>query len=323
MVSLRSIHQDNDYPLVSVVIPSLNMAEFISTAIDSVLAQDYQRVEIIVVDANSTDDTAQILDRYHDRIMAIIDLDHGQSEAINKGFSVARGDILCWLNADDHYLPGAISTAVNALQADPDIGLVYGDAIATDLSGREFGRRMNVGPGTHRDLVYSKCFIVQPASFWTREVWQRAGPLRVDLNYALDYDFFMKALAETTAQYIPVPMARERLHAGAKTYNGRMERIREIRDASISNGGVDLPLAFRPEGAAALLFELIAQIRKGDLSEATTSLQQIWRWSRPRWRFLGFVFAGINNGKPLSKLRLHTNRLHGQLSLGKANRQAA
>ena len=301
-------------PLVSVVIPSLNMAEFIATAIDSVLAQDYPNVEIIVVDGKSDDGTSKILNRYHDRIATIIDADHGQSEAINKGFAVARGQIFAWLNADDHYLPGAISTAVAVLESEPDIGLVYGDAIATDVRGREFGRRMNVGPGTHRDLVFTRCFIVQPASFWTREVWQDAGPLRVDYRYALDYDFFMKALAITTAKYVPTPMARERLHGGAKTFNGRMERIAEIRDASITNGGVDLPIAFRPEGAAALLFETFGQLRSGHISAARDSAEQIWRWGRPRWRFALFAIAGVKDGDSLSLLRLYSNRLHGKIS---------
>ena len=290
------------------------MAEFIATAIDSILAQDYPHIEIIVVDGNSNDGTHEILNRYHDRIITISDTDHGQSEAINKGFAVARGQILAWLNADDHYLPKAVSTAVEALQQEPDVGLVYGDAIATDVRGREFGRRMNVGPGTHRDLVYSRCFIVQPASFWTREVWQEAGPLRVDYRYALDYDFFMKALAITEAQYIPTPMARERLHGGAKTFNGRMERIREIRDASITNGGVDLPIAFRPEGAAAVLFELIDELRSGDTTAARKSATQMWRWGRPRWRFVLFALAGLKDGESLSMLRLYSNRLHGKLT---------
>ena len=299
------------------------MAEFIATAIDSILAQDYPHIEIIVVDGNSNDGTHEILNRYHDRIITISDTDHGQSEAINKGFAVARGQILAWLNADDHYLPKAVSTAVEALQQDPDVGLVYGDAIATDVRGREFGRRMNVGPGTHRDLVYSRCFIVQPASFWTREVWQEAGPLRVDYRYALDYDFFMKALAITEAQYIPTPMARERLHGGAKTFNGRMERIREIRDASITNGGVDLPIAFRPEGAAAVLFELIDELRSGDTTAARKSATQMWRWGRPRWRFVLFALAGLKDGESLSMLRLYSNRLHGKLTRTGEKVQAA
>lgn len=299
------------------------MAEFIATAIDSILAQDYPHIEIIVVDGNSNDGTHEILNRYHDRIITISDTDHGQSEAINKGFAVARGQILAWLNADDHYLPKAVSTAVEALQQEPDVGLVYGDAIATDVRGREFGRRMNVGPGTHRDLVYSRCFIVQPASFWTREVWQEAGPLRVDYRYALDYDFFMKALAITEAQYIPTPMARERLHGGAKTFNGRMERIREIRDASITNGGVDLPIAFRPEGAAAVLFELIDELRSGDTTAARKSATQMWRWGRPRWRFVLFALAGLKDGESLSMLRLYSNRLHGKLTRTGEKVQAA
>src|SRR5258708_18654935 len=106
-------------PRVTIVPPSYNMAEFLEQTIQSVVAQDYPILEYIVMDACSTDGTQEILRRYQDRLRYVSAPDLGAPDAINRGFSLGDGDIFAWLNADDTYLPGAIATAVAALQSDP------------------------------------------------------------------------------------------------------------------------------------------------------------------------------------------------------------
>src|SRR6266545_6693676 len=107
----------SDQPLVSIITPSLNQAAFIAAAIESVLMQDYPSIEYIVVDGGSSDGTLEILKRYGDRVRWISEPDAGQSDAIDKGVRLTHGEILAWLNADDLYLPRAVSAAVAALAA--------------------------------------------------------------------------------------------------------------------------------------------------------------------------------------------------------------
>jgi glycosyltransferase involved in cell wall biosynthesis len=130
-----------EQPLVSIVTPSFNQADFLEATIESVLSQDYPRIEYIIVDGGSTDGCVDILSRYSDRIdYWISEPDAGQTDAINKGFDRAKGQIFAWLNSDDVYKPGAVSEAVAFLHENPDVGMVYGDADFIDDAGNWIGR---------------------------------------------------------------------------------------------------------------------------------------------------------------------------------------
>src|SRR5579859_651809 len=112
------------------------MGRFLEATIQSVLSQDYPNIEYIVMDAGSTDETLAILERYKDRLQFHSGTDAGTADAINKGFARSHGSIFAYLNADDIYLPGAISTALRALASEPKAGVVYGDANWVDEQGR-------------------------------------------------------------------------------------------------------------------------------------------------------------------------------------------
>src|SRR5450432_4663135 len=122
-------------PLVTVVTPSYNQGHFIRATIESVLSQDYPQVEYIIMDGGSTDQTASVVRDYASRLTFISEKDRGQSHAINKGFQMAKGSILAWLNSDDFYLPGSIGTAVDSLQGNAAAGAVYGEGYLIDRSG--------------------------------------------------------------------------------------------------------------------------------------------------------------------------------------------
>src|SRR5512136_1965980 len=128
-------------PLVTVITPSFNQAQFLEATILSVLNQDYPKLEYFVMDGGSTDGSLEIIKKYESRLTGwVSEKDHGQTDAINKGFSRARGDILAWLNSDDTYEINAVREAVAYLRERPEIGLVYGDANFIDESGRIIGR---------------------------------------------------------------------------------------------------------------------------------------------------------------------------------------
>jgi glycosyltransferase involved in cell wall biosynthesis len=122
-------------PLVTIVTPTLNMGHFLEETIQSVLSQDYPHIEYIVIDGGSTDQTLDILERYRGQLQFYSAPDGGTADAINRGFRKARGAIWTYLNADDTYLPGAVSTAVCRLLEKPDIAGIYGDAYWVNEEG--------------------------------------------------------------------------------------------------------------------------------------------------------------------------------------------
>ncbi len=248
--SSRKVSAAVQQPLVSIITPSYNQARFIEQAIQSVLSQDYPALEYIVIDGGSTDGTRAILESYGDRVRWISEPDNGQANAINKGFALARGDILAWINADDFYAPGAIRTVVAYFQAHPDVSLLYGDVIAIDEAGKVYGRRKNVRPTTREILIHEDDPIVQPGAFWRADLWRRVGELDDRLHYTMDYDFWIRAAEQHTLTYLPVALAYERLHAQAKTATGSIKRLEEIEQLVYRYGGTTLPRKFHAEAAA-------------------------------------------------------------------------
>lgn len=211
-------------PLVSIVMPSLNQGEFIRRSIESVLIQDYAPIELIVVDGRSADGTLDILRGYGDRIRWVSEPDGGQTPAINKGFRMTRGEIIGWLNADDLYVPGALSTGVDYLEAHPNVDLVYGAADHIDGDGKFLAPYPTEPFSLSR--LREACFICQPAVFFRRRVFEKIGYLDEHYNSSMDYEYWVRIAQHGTIAYHPVRLAASRLHPGAKTRRLRLEHQR-------------------------------------------------------------------------------------------------
>ena len=216
-----------DLSLVSIVTPCLNSARFIEETVESVLAQDYPRIEYIVMDGGSTDGTIDILRRYQQRIKWTSETDSGAADAINRGIAQSRGEIFAYLNADDAYLPGAITAAVRAFEANPEADVVYGGGDWID----ETGQRIGPYPvrDFDRDLLARECFICQPASFIRRAAFENAGGMDPNLRVTFDYELWMR-LARVHQMHrmdAPEALAVSRMHSSNKSLGQRREVFRE------------------------------------------------------------------------------------------------
>jgi len=204
-------------PLVSIITPSFNQAQFLEETIRSVLDQDYPCIEYILIDGGSADGSLEVIQRYAGRLARwVSEPDRGQTDAINKGFAWANGEILAWLNSDDTYLRGAVGEAVDYLVTHPEAGMVYGDANLIDKDGQVIGR-FPAKQTDYRRLRRGYVHIPQQASFFRASLWKRVGPLDPTFFFAMDYDLWIRLARLAPLHYTPRLWANFRLHSGGKS----------------------------------------------------------------------------------------------------------
>jgi glycosyltransferase involved in cell wall biosynthesis len=224
-------------PLVSIVTPSYNQAPYLETAMRSVLEQDYPRLEYIVIDGGSEDGSLSLIQQYAPRLAHwVAEPDLGQTDAINKGFAVARGEILAWLNSDDAYRPGAIAEAVSYLMSHPEIGMVYGQAFYVDDAGAPIAR-YPAGSTDHRGLRRGITTIPQQATFFRARLWQMVGPLDPSFYYAMDYDLWVRLSALSPIAYVQRPWADFRIHDLSKSRREAFRCWPEMMRVHFRDGG--------------------------------------------------------------------------------------
>jgi glycosyltransferase involved in cell wall biosynthesis len=205
-------------PLISIITPSFNQAPFLEATMRSVLEQDYEAIEYIVVDGGSTDGSPSIIEKYAGRLAWwVSEPDLGQTDAINKGFAQARGEILAWLNSDDTYEPGALGEAAAFLAGNPKVGMVYADANFIDAQGRAIGR-FDARQTDYDMLLRGAVYIPQQASFFRTDLWHQVGPLDPSFYFAMDYDLWVRLARLARIRYLPGRVwANFRLHGAAKS----------------------------------------------------------------------------------------------------------
>jgi glycosyltransferase involved in cell wall biosynthesis len=221
--------------LVSVVTPSLNQARYLRDAIESVRWQTYSPIEHVVVDGGSSDGTLELV-RGFEGLRWISEPDRGQSHALNKGFALAEGEVLGWLNADDAYLPNAVAEGVRAL-ADGDVALVYADVTRVNDDGLH-PRRIRSRP--QWDLwteVNLGCGIYSPSVFFTREALEAVGPLDESLHLTMDYDLWLRIGKRYGARHVDAVWSVQRIHDDAKTVRHYEEFWPERLAVSRRHGG--------------------------------------------------------------------------------------
>ncbi len=300
--------------LVTIVTPSYNQAQFIEATIQSVLTQDYQPIEYIVMDGGSNDGTLDILRKYEDRLTWVSERDKGQGDAINKGFRRANGAILGWLNSDDVFAAGAIRTVAEYFDQHPNASLVYGDAMAITLEGEPAGMRTHIRPCTFETLRDVGDFIVQPATFWRADLWKTIGELDTRWQYVLDYEYWIRAAQHYDLHYIPHLLAKERIYAAAKTFRGGIERIMELDEMPRRFDGSGVASGFRSEGSALFLFRAFDHLKHGRFADARDDWQTARELNNDASKMLIYLSALMLRGEAgIPGMRLSMNRLRGLL----------
>jgi glycosyltransferase involved in cell wall biosynthesis len=202
---------------ITIVTPSFNQAPYLEATIQSVLSQDYPEIEYFIIDGGSTDGSVDIIQKYADRLAGwVSEPDKGQTDAINKGFARATGDVLAWLNSDDTYEQGAVRQAVELLSQHPENSMIYGDCNYIDETGRVIGR-FRAAQTDYRRLRQGYVHIPQQASFFRADLVRQVGQLDPNFYFAMDYDLWVRLAKIAPPLYVPHLWANFRLHRDAKT----------------------------------------------------------------------------------------------------------
>lgn len=176
------------HPKISIITPSYNQAIYLEDNIQSVLAQNYPNFEHIVVDGGSTDDTVEILKKYP-HIIWISEKDNGQADALAKGYRLASGEIIGWLNSDDFYEPNAFGKVVAAYNSSPNAWYIGNLNVYDTVSkNKKFYKTPNVG----KYLAVNPYVVRQPAAFYSSYIIKKAGGFDPTFYMVMDYDLWSR-----------------------------------------------------------------------------------------------------------------------------------
>lgn len=270
-------------PMLSVVIPSYNSEYYIRECLDSLRTAKSERVEYILVDGGSTDNTMSIVEEYRDIFTVIIsEKDKGQSDAFNKGFDVARGEYLTWLNSDDVFCPDSLEFALDWIERERGpwyaANVVYIDSDSKILKCCRSG-------GFESFALHSGILnVFGPSTIFSRELFGKLGGFREDFHFCMDTEYWWR-IASSGVQYqrIPVYLWALRLHESAKTA------------AVVMQGQGARPARMVEEN------EIYRQMYFGDVSAGS---KKCGIWLIRLWRVLNFSYI---------KSYLATNRYRGGL----------
>jgi len=220
-----------NFPIVTIVMPSLNHSIFIEQAIQSVITQDYPQIELIVMDGGSIDGTIEILKKYSNLISWYSKPDQGLYDAVNKGWELAKGDYIGYLNCDDCLCPVAVNTLVENLIEDPSIPFVYGDYYRINQQGNILETYHSKEPDLN-NLLRNGNYIFTGSMLFRRSILDEIGWLDLQYKYAADYDFCIRIAQKYSMVHVPLPLAMFRMHNDSKSQNSKWKMWQETIDIS-------------------------------------------------------------------------------------------
>lgn len=277
-------------PLVSIVVPSFNQGRYLRATIDSILGQDYRPVEIIVQDGGSTDDSVSVLQSYGERpeLWWVSQRDRGVVDAVNQGFSRARGEIIAIQSSDDCYLPGTLSRIVREFQQAPNSGLVYGSTVKIDEHGEELSRTP-VGQYSLKNLFLIRTWIPQCSAFFRREMLDTLGGWDERIPYSPDTDLWYRMAMRTEVRWLDEFLSQRRMHGEQRD----TQAAKIVRDyTQMIDQSSDLPQLPGDLYAAAQAGKHLIRLRYNPTGSDWYAAHQLWQagnW-HPEARNLREVF---------------------------------
>jgi len=220
------------HPKISIIVPSYNSSRFIEETLQSIFNQNYPNLECIVIDGGSQDGTLDILRKYHDKIILRSEKDEGESDAINKGLKLAKGDIIAYIDTDDVYEPGAFKKVANFFANNPDVKWACGKCRYIDKRGVEIRKPITWFKNFWlRRYSYKKFlimnFVPQPSTFWRRELIDEIGLFDINIYLVNDYEYGLRAGAKYKPGFIDAYLAKQRMHPDSVTSKDPLEQLKE------------------------------------------------------------------------------------------------
>lgn len=208
----------SQFPRVSIVTPSFNQGRYLEETIISVLEQGYQKLEYIIIDGGSSDNSVSIIKKYEKHLSYwVSESDRGQTQAINKGLKRTTGEIVNWLNSDDLLAPSALHVIAKAFGNNQESDFYYGDFSIIDSAGREMFARKSA-PYCKYGLLFGRQLSCQPAVFFRRRLLEKIGYLDEKLSFCMDQEFWIRAAMDGYKFYqIKNNLAKTRFHSDTKT----------------------------------------------------------------------------------------------------------
>jgi len=233
------ISSEKDWPKISIVMPAFNQAQFIERSILSILNQGYPNIELIIIDGGSSDGTVEIIKRYEDQIAYwVSEKDEGQSDALNKGFSRASGEIYGWLNSDDLYTPEAFESAVDAFRVNQKKMVVFGDWLSIDIYDNPVDLHHAFDFNLNH-FKYEGFHLNAQSMFWRSDVHEGFNGFDVDLYNTMDYQMILEFginIGQEKFLRIPKVLGAFRRYDGQKTGNFTPNVLREHQSMALRYG---------------------------------------------------------------------------------------
>jgi len=207
----------NPWPRISIVTPSYNQGQFLEETIRSVLLQNYPNLEYIIMDGGSTDNSVEIIKKYEKHLTCWTSKkDKGQADAIYRSFEMASGEIIAWINSDDYYLPNAFIIAAKYFSHNPKKSLLIGSSYHANITGKKI-KKFYGTPQDFESIFCAGMYFCQPACFWLRQPFFEVSGFDRGLNFAFDYDLFLRLTKRQVPGSSLRPLAVFRLHGKAKS----------------------------------------------------------------------------------------------------------
>lgn len=244
------------WPKISIITPSYQQGQFIEQTIQSVLDQQYPNLEYWVMDGGSQDETVSILKKYAKQLHWVSEPDKGQTDALNKGIQRVSGDIIAYLNSDDVLQPHTLHKVAELFQNHPKALWLTGNYTVVDEKNQPREGFITLYKHLQRKLMQVFPFlqpiilginnpIIQPSTFWRKELQDKLGPFAVEKRYTMDYDFWLRALKLGPVFITDEVFSAFRVHSASKGGSAYTKQMAEQLQTARENGVVPLLLALQ------------------------------------------------------------------------------